>query len=120
MKRLALIAAMLLITPVYAEEPAPAAPPVSQVAPQLFYFEVDQNDINAISSALNELPKRVADPLILKLSSQLKMQAQIMANRAKVMTPEPAPSSTLSAHDMADKPSKPTRHYRHYRTKVAE
>lgn len=117
----ALLVTFLLIAPAYAEEPAPTpSPPVSQVTPQLFYFEVDQNDINAISSALNELPKRVADPLILKLSGQLKAQAQVMANRAKVMPPEPAPSSTLSAHDMADKPSKPTRHYRHYRTKAAE
>lgn len=112
-----LLAALLLIAPAYAEEPAPTpSPPINQVAPQLFYFEVDQNDINTISSALNELPKRVADPLILKLSGQLKAQAQIMANRAKVMTPEPAPSSTLSAHDMADKP---VTHRRHYRRLVA-
>jgi len=69
---------LLLIAPAYAEEPVPTpSPPMSQVTPQLFYFEVDQNDINAISSALNELPKRVADPLILKLSGQLKAQAQV-------------------------------------------
>jgi len=55
----ALLAAVFLIAPAYAEEPAPTpSPPVSQVAPQLFYFEVDQNDINAISSALNELQAR--------------------------------------------------------------
>jgi hypothetical protein len=53
------------------------APAAQQTpAPAKFYFEVDQNDLAAISQALSELPKRVADPLILRLNGQLAVQAQ--------------------------------------------
>jgi hypothetical protein len=62
-----------------------AAAVAQQTAPQpvptKFYFEVDQNDLAAISQALSELPKRVADPLILKLNAQLQAQSQIVANK---------------------------------------
>lgn len=54
------------------EKPAPTAP----AAPAKFYLEVDQADLNAISQALNELPKRVADPLIIKLNNQLSSDRQ--------------------------------------------
>lgn len=65
-------------TPLSTASPAP----VMQV-PQRFWLEVDAADLGAISQALNELPKRVADPLILKLNSQLQAQQQITSNKAE-------------------------------------
>lgn len=40
-----------------------------------FRLEVDANDLGLISQALNELPKRVADPLIARLNAQLAPQS---------------------------------------------
>lgn len=84
-----MIAAVLALAPVHAfaedaaptptptEAAAPATPPAAPAASQKFYLEVDASDLAAISQALNELPKRVADPLILKLNAQLGAQAPI-------------------------------------------
>ncbi len=71
---------------VSAQPTSPAAPAPS-AGQQKLYFEVEPSDVQAISQALNELPKRVADPLILKLNAQLQIQAKIMADRAKAMEP---------------------------------
>lgn len=76
------------VTGAFAEDqpPAPAKTEEAQPAPlvaKLFYLEVDQNDIAAISTALNELPKRVADPLILKLNAQLNAQQPVIETKAK-------------------------------------
>ncbi len=57
-------------TPV--ERPAPAATP----APAKYYLEIDQSDLAPLSQALNELPKRIADPLILKLNAQIQSQQE--------------------------------------------
>lgn len=87
MKRLAydLFAVAILIsglTGALAQDAAPvtapieAAAPVAPAAPAKFTLEVDQADLNAISQALLELPKRVADPLITKLNAQLAAQAK--------------------------------------------
>lgn len=54
------------------ERPAPAATP----APAKYYLEIDQTDLGALSQALNELPKRIADPLILKLDAQIRSQQE--------------------------------------------
>jgi hypothetical protein len=54
---------------------------VSLDAPKKFWLEVDQNDLNAISQALMELPKKIADPLVLKLNAQLQAQAKIVENK---------------------------------------
>lgn len=85
MKFLLTIAAILAATSAFAEDapsipvpqerPAPAAP----APPAKLYLEVDQADLAAISQALNELPKRIADPLILKLNAQLSAQEPIKA-----------------------------------------
>jgi hypothetical protein len=64
-------------TPAPTETPAPAATPAAPAPGQKFWLEVDQSDLAAISQALNELPKRMADPLILKLNAQLKAQETI-------------------------------------------
>ena len=58
-----------------------AAPAASPATPAKFYLEVDQSDLGLISQALNELPKRLADPLILKLNGQLQAQAKIIENK---------------------------------------
>ncbi len=73
-------------TPVEMASPAPAPAPV-----QRYYLELDQNDLQAVSNALAELPKRIADPLILKLNAQLQAQAQIIANKAKADEAKPKP-----------------------------
>lgn len=76
MRFIGFVAAILLLTSASAQE----APP------QKFIFEVDQNELNAIAQGLNELPKRVADPLLQKLTIQLQAQAKANADKAKVET----------------------------------
>lgn len=68
-------------TPAPTETPAPVAPPSPPAAPvaKVFYLEVDGNDLTAISQALMELPKKIADPLVLKLNAQLQAQEKIVA-----------------------------------------
>lgn len=71
-------------TPAPTETPAPAASP----APARFYLEVDAADLDAISRALVELPKRVADPLITKLNAQLQAQAPVIEAKAAAEKPK--------------------------------
>jgi len=70
-------------TPIPTETTAPAATPAAPAPTpgQKFWLEVDQSDLAAISQALNELPKRMADPLILKLNAQLKAQETITKSK---------------------------------------
>ncbi len=66
------------------ETPAPqASQPASSATPQptKFWVELDQSDLATIGSALNELPKRIADPMILKINGMLQAQQQIVANK---------------------------------------
>jgi len=57
--------------------PPPATPAVTAPPPPpKFHLEIDQADLQAISQALNELPKKIADPLILKLNAQLQPDQQ--------------------------------------------
>jgi hypothetical protein len=79
------LAALLLATSAFAED-APAIPPTPEktapaatAAPQRYYLEIDQSDLAALSQALNELPKRIADPLLLKFNGQLQAQEQLKA-----------------------------------------
>lgn len=72
-------------TPTPTETPAPAASPAP---PKMFYLEVDPNDLALISQAINELPKRVADPLVLKLNAQLQAQAKITENKEAAEKPK--------------------------------
>jgi hypothetical protein len=68
--------------PTPSPSPEPQASPTS-TGPVTFQLEVDQNDIAALSAALMELPKKVADPLISKLNAQI--QKQVVGK-----SPEPA------------------------------
>lgn len=83
------IAALLAATSAFAQDasptPAPAETnaPAASAAPPKVYLELDQNDLAAVSQALNELPKRIADPLILKLNGQLQAQMQIKEAKEK-------------------------------------
>jgi hypothetical protein len=62
---------------------APAPGPAPQPAPPgKVYLELDQADLVAVSQALNELPKRVADPLIVKLNAQLQNQPAVVSAAA--------------------------------------
>ena len=85
MKLKMVLAALLVTTSAFAEDaapttaPSPPPAPAATPAPEKYYLELDQADLNAVSQALNELPKRVADPLILKLNGQLQAQEQIKA-----------------------------------------
>jgi len=93
MKKLFLITTILLLTaPAIAAEDPPAQPaqmpgvpagtgtaePTIAPAPAVskFYLEVDQSDLQALSAAISELPKKIADPLLLKLNGQLNPQVQ--------------------------------------------
>lgn len=63
--------------PVGAQEAKPTQEPqASQTVPSTFHLEVDQADLAAISNALMELPKKVADPIINKLNAQLQKQME--------------------------------------------
>jgi hypothetical protein len=86
-----------VIAPTTAPQPKTSvAPP--QAAQKLFYFELDAAEVQSIGTALNELPKRLADPLILKLNKQLEIQAKIASDYAKV--------TTVPVKDEEDKPSR--------------
>ena len=81
--------AMLWVHPAAAQDATPTpAPQASQPAPSIqvpttFQLEVDQADLAAISNALMELPKKVADPIINKLNAQLQKQMQAAQATAK-------------------------------------
>lgn len=72
-------------SPVAPTQQIPAEPATGNVqpAPTRFYLEVDQNDLAVLGAALNELPKKIADPVVMKLNGQLSppAQAQITANK---------------------------------------
>lgn len=54
-------------------------------APVKFYLEWDQDGINALNECVQFLPKRVADPLILRINGQLSVQAKIAADYTAAM-----------------------------------
>jgi membrane-bound ClpP family serine protease len=89
---LIILLAALVAADAFAEDatsPTPSPAPTTPAAPAAaakFYLEVDQSDLSAISQALNELPKRVADPLILKLNGQLQAQEQLKAAADKSLS----------------------------------
>ncbi len=74
-------------TPSPSPTPAPQASPASPSpsVPLKFYLEVSDTDLQSISVALQELPKKIADPLILKLNAQLQKQAEVAAARAEAL-----------------------------------
>lgn len=91
MKKLALLA-LLLSTTAYAQDaaqptetPAPVAaptqPPAAMPAPVAapavpanYYFELTPADLNALAQGLNELPKKIADPILMKMDAQMRAQ----------------------------------------------
>jgi hypothetical protein len=91
------LAAILVVTGAFAQDatptPAPTetpAPAASPAPPQRFYLELDAADINLLAQAVNELPKRVADPFLLKLQGQLQAgaQAKIVENKDAAEKPK--------------------------------
>lgn len=56
-----------------------------------YTIELDAADLQSLGLALNELPKRVADPLIAKINAQLQPK-----------TPEPAPTPTPTPEPKKD------------------
>jgi hypothetical protein len=80
----------VFVSPVFAADEgkspeAPAAAPAAQV----FTFHVDGAEIGWIGQALNELPKKIADPIINKLNAQLAPQI------AKTAPPAAAPAAPV-------------------------
>jgi hypothetical protein len=67
-----------------------AAPVAPAAPPQKYYLELDQADLNAVSAALVELPKKLADPLILKFNAQLQSQQDKIAPAAREALSPPA------------------------------
>ena len=94
-KNISLLAFALLVSftaPIMAQDASPTpspspAPQASQPAPlpipTTFQLEVDQADLAAISNALMELPKKVADPIINELDARLQAQMAARAAAAK-------------------------------------
>lgn len=108
MKLKIIIAAVVLlpglyaVTGAFAQEEDQSKPPLQksdQQAPQApsapqperkYYLELDQADLNSVSAALVELPKKIADPLILKLNAQLQSQQDKIAPAAREALSPPA------------------------------
>ena len=96
-----LLAGLYTVTGALAENAAPAPAPTAMpspvplppekpaAAPQRFYLEVDPDDLRLISQAINELPKRLADPLVLKLNAQLQASSQAEIARNKEADEKP-------------------------------
>lgn len=72
-------------SPTPAPQASPAFPAPSPSAPLKFYLEVSPEDLQSISTALNELPKKIADPLIVRLNAQLQRQAEIAKGREEAL-----------------------------------
>jgi len=87
------IAALFVTTSALAQTPAPEKAPLL-TTPQKFNIELDAADLSALSQALIELPKRVADPLIAKINAQLQAQEP---------KPAEAPKSDKSATPQKEK-----------------
>ena len=91
MKRFTLLsAAFLLAAPAFAQEATPQPPAQPVEPPSKFYLELDKTDLDLIGTAINELPKKIADPLINRLNAQLSAQTQpnIAANRDMALQPQ--------------------------------
>ena len=92
MKRFALLSAtFLLATPTFAQETTPQPPAQPIEPPSKFYLELDKTDLDLIDTAINELPKKIADPLINRLNAQLSAQTQ---------------PNIAASHDLALQPKK--------------
>lgn len=66
-----------LIATAAAAQTQPTAPPAPP--PAEYTLKVDQNDLSALAAAINELPKKIADPLLAKLNAQLQAQSPAKA-----------------------------------------
>lgn len=64
-------------------QPAPPPPP-----PPVYKLELDQTELGHLSAALQELPKKIADPLIAKLHGQIAAQMQERAAAQKAAEPK--------------------------------
>ena|SRR3984885_3951195 len=53
-----------------------AAPAMAQDAPKTFTLTVTSQDLNVLSAALDELPRKVSEPIVQKLQKQLIPQMQ--------------------------------------------
>ena len=78
---IALCGHFLISVPAMAQDENPIKVPLEKPVPAVqipttFQLEVDQAELTAISNALMELPKKVADPIILKLNAQLQKQME--------------------------------------------
>lgn len=60
-------------------------------AQQIYHLEVDANDIAYVGAALNELPKKIADPLIAKLQGQINAQNEAAKKAAETAKPKAEP-----------------------------
>jgi len=59
-----------MTTSAFAQNAAPAPAP-----PATYHLQLNDADIGTLGQALQELPKRLADPLIAKINTQLQAQA---------------------------------------------
>src|SRR5262245_321720 len=76
----AIFASSLIGAAAIAQTPQPSpALPVSTAFPKTFTLEVDAADLQLLGAAINELPKRVADPLAAKLNAQIQRQMDAAA-----------------------------------------
>lgn len=85
MKRLLIVAALLVGGPALGEDAVPtptvSTAPAAIPAPAdgIYYLAVTQADLTTLAQAINELPKKIADPLLSRLDTQLRDQAKVIS-----------------------------------------
>lgn len=86
MKYLIVAAALIVAGTAFAEDAVTAhtiTPSQSTATPApadgIYYLAVTQADLNTLGQAINELPKKIADPLVLKLDGQIRDQAKVIS-----------------------------------------
>lgn len=86
---LAILTLTMIAAPARAED-KPAAPPAPP--PSVYFLAVDQADLNLLSAAINELPKKLADPLFAKLQGQIGKQTEIIDKAKAASAPIVSPA----------------------------
>lgn len=79
MRLMMIAAAMTMAIPALAQE--------QTVAPKEYHLTLTPQEVEALGAGINELPKRVADPLLMKL------REQIMEQQKKAQEPRDANGS---------------------------
>lgn len=71
-----------------------AATPALAQSPTVYHLDVDATDLNYVGAALNELPKKIADPIVAKLQAQVNAQNEAAKKAADAAKAKPEVDKT--------------------------